>query len=186
MTGTELKFVPGPGAPSCEDVHGQEGGTRMCSHSRGAKSTRDAAEDRALHAPHTSSGRCDDRCGNLTIPLIDSIRIRRSFINGPRAGPPRQQSQNGSLPSVPVEVGRFHAFGAPGTALATAPFLLVPFSWQPRIDRRAFYARASVPRPGCHRFGGPRSTTPNEQRTYPAFAFGLSGDPPSPTIANGR
>jgi hypothetical protein len=37
-------------------------------------------------------------------------------------GLPRQQSQSGSLPPVPVEVGRFHAFGASETALATAPF----------------------------------------------------------------
>ena len=66
------------------------------------------------------------RCGNLTIPLIDSLRMRRSFVSGPRRGLPHQQSQRGSLPPAPVKVGRFHACGAPGTALATAPFLLQP------------------------------------------------------------
>jgi hypothetical protein len=48
----------------------------------------------------------------IAIPT-DSTWMRRSLFSGSRAGFPRQQSQSGSLPPAPVEVGRFHAFGAP-------------------------------------------------------------------------
>src|ERR1035438_8627152 len=48
----------------------------------------------------------------LKVP-IDSLWMRRSLIAGPRVGFPHQQGQCGSLPPAPVEVGRFHAFGAP-------------------------------------------------------------------------
>jgi hypothetical protein len=52
-------------------------------------------------------------------------------------GFPRQQSQSGSLPSVPVEVGRFHA-RCIRTALVTAPFSVWHWSaclWPRRCGR---------------------------------------------------
>jgi hypothetical protein len=56
----------------------------------------------------------------LQVP-IDSIWMRRSVIGGPRVGFLRQQSQSGSLPPVPVEVGRFtrlvHQNGAGSSAV---------------------------------------------------------------------
>src|SRR6516164_1905993 len=45
-----------------------------------------------------------------------------SLINGSRAGIPRQLCQSGSLPPVPVEVGRSKR-KCTRTALVTAPFL---------------------------------------------------------------
>src|SRR5260221_11411337 len=50
-------------------------------------------------------------------------------------GFPRQQSQSGSPPSAPVEVGRFHRVGAPETALVTAPFSVWSRSRQQRVQR---------------------------------------------------
>ena len=35
--------------------------------------------------------------------------MEHSLVSGSQAGFPRQQSQSGSLPRTPVEVGRFHA-----------------------------------------------------------------------------
>jgi len=46
----------------------------------------------------------------LIVVPIDTTWMRRSLASGSRAkGFPRQQSQSGSLPPAPVEVGRFHA-----------------------------------------------------------------------------
>src|SRR6267154_1702538 len=50
-----------------------------------------------------------NRRKKIIVVPIDSSWMEHSLVSGSQAGFPRQQSQSGSLPRAPVEVGRFHA-----------------------------------------------------------------------------
>src|SRR5712672_1452984 len=50
-----------------------------------------------------------NRRKKMIVVPIDSSWMEHSLVSGSQAGFPRQQSQSGSLPRAPVEVGRFHA-----------------------------------------------------------------------------
>jgi hypothetical protein len=74
---------------------------------------------RALRCPSMTVGCCDVVVGYSHWPKINCLLqltppARGVALSTDRElGFPRQQSQSGSLPPAPVEVGRFHALGAP-------------------------------------------------------------------------